>query len=157
MQMVTSKNQRRVETGTVYFQNKKYKGKILLKVYDKAHEVFESTGLEIPPLTRYELTVARGASLKDFDNPSLVFAHFIPQNLLKFDLDGLKLPWKAKDRINYDEHTEFIQTDLERLRFLIENQPSLRDLVSTAKTIHGGLNLLQLHIEKLSLLDADRH
>ena len=51
------------DTGTFYFQTKSYKGYQKLRVYDKANEVLTKKGIEIPPTTRYELSVARGASL----------------------------------------------------------------------------------------------
>lgn len=147
LQSVLSKNQNNISTGTTYFQNQKYKGTVKLRVYDKAHETFERCGILIPPKTRYELSVARGASLRDFECPDTLFFHFMPTKLLNAP-KGLE-PWKAKDRINYDEESKITMVDYERLKFIVENHPVLNDIVSQSLSVHGGSDFLKRHISKL--------
>ena len=144
-------------TGTVYFQNSKYKGTIKLKVYDKTHEVFQKTGKDIPSTTRYELSICRGASLKDFASPSSVFWHFLPTDLLKRPDEHKISSWKATERINYDDYTTPLSTDYERLKFLISNHPVLRDLILETQRVHGGDMLLKSQIEQMLSKNAFRH
>lgn len=135
------------QTGTAYFQNKSYKGTILLRVYDKAWEVLQRSGDTISPTTRYELTIHRGASLRDFSTPSTAFWHFLPDELLTAPNDVPK--WVATERIDYDEHNGSLTTDYERLRFLIQNCPSLVHLVEKASTVNGGSVLLEREIRSM--------
>lgn len=135
------------QTGTVYFQTKSYKGTILLRAYDKAWEQLQAHGVTIPPTTRYEVTVNRGASLKDFSRPDAVFWHFLPEGLLKRPA-GLP-DWSATERIDYDSHNGTRTTDYERLRFLIENSPALLQLVERAASVNGGSLLLEREIRAM--------
>jgi hypothetical protein len=147
----------KTKTGTVYFQNSKYKGTIKLKVYDKTHEVFQKTCTVIPSTTRYELSICRGASLKDFAQPTSAFWHFLPTELLKRPDESLIPKWKATERINYDDYTSPSPTDYERLKFLIENHPVLKQLIQETKRVHGGELLLKQQINSLLLTNAARH
>ena len=135
------------QTGTAYFQNKSYKGTILLRVYDKAWEVLQRSGDTISPTTRYEVTIHRGASLRDFSSPSAAFWHFLPTELLKSP-DNVP-EWSAIERIDYDEHNGSLTTDYERLRFLIQNSPALVSLVEKASTVNGGSLLLEQELKGL--------
>lgn len=135
------------QTGTAYFQNRNYNGTVLLRVYDKAWEQLQQRDSTISPTTRYELTVRRGASLRDFTNPDSVFWHFLPDGLLKRPESVSK--WLATDRIDYDAHNEVRTTDYERLRFLIQNSPALLQLAERASSINGGSVLLEREIRAL--------
>jgi hypothetical protein len=157
LQYILTQQCEKHRTGTVYFQNTKYKGTIKLKVYDKTHEVFQKTGKDIPSTTRYELSIGRGASLKDFNSPSSVFWHFLPTELLKRP-DQYKISsWKATERINYDEHSVFLKTDYERLKFLISNHPVLREIIVETRRVHGGDMLLKNQIADMLSKDVFRH
>lgn len=135
------------QTGTAYFQNKSYKGTVHLRVYDKAWEVLQRSGDTISPTTRYEVTIHRGASLRDFSSPSPAFWHFLPDGLLKSPESVSK--WSACDRIDYDKHNASNVTDYERLRFVIQNSPALMHLIAKAYTVNGGSVLLEQEIRGL--------
>ena len=134
-------------TGTAYFQTKSYRGTVLLRVYDKAWEQLQVHDVTIPPTSRYELTVHRGASLRDFSKPDAAFWHFLPEGLLK---RPTAVPaWSATDRINYDEHNGVRATDYERLKFLIQNSPALLQLAEKAASTTGGSLLLEREVRAL--------
>lgn len=134
-------------TGTAYFQNSTYKGTVKLRVYDKTHQMFQVFGETIPTTTRYELSVARGASLRDFSDPTSVFWHFLPHGLLEKP-SGIA-DWSAAERINYDDYADSLVTDYEKLRFLIQSSPALLDLVKKANTVNGGSTLLEREIRSM--------
>lgn len=146
LQYVTNQLETGKETGTCYFQTKKYKGTLKLRVYDKAYEQLQEFNRSIPPTTRYELTIGRGASLKDFSNPENAFWHFIPSGLLRKPVNMYTCKWVAKERIDYDDYLDSKTTDYERLKFLIHNSPALLQLVRSASTTTGGRVLLEREI-----------
>jgi hypothetical protein len=141
-------------TGTVYFQTNKYKGTIKLRVYDKAYEMLQSRNVVLTPTSRYELSVGRGASLRDFLHPSLAFWHFMPKELLTPPQRFNNLTWSAAERINYDDYTSPSSTDYQRLKFLIENHPVLLELVKASQSVTGGDLLLKRQIDDLLCSDA---
>lgn len=134
-------------TGTAYFQNRTYKGTVKLRVYDKTHQMFHEFGETIPTTTRYELSVARGASLRDFSDPSSIFWHFLPDGLLRKP-DGVPA-WRAAERIHYDDYADSLVTDYERLRFLIQSSPALVEIVKRANTVCGGSTLLERELRSM--------
>lgn len=72
------------ETGTWYVGHRST-SKVTARVYDKQHESFERRGEEIPPMTRYEITIKgqMGPSLRDAAEPERIFWHFASPTLLK--------------------------------------------------------------------------
>lgn len=136
-----------VTTGTVYFQNRTYQGNVKLRVYDKKEEVFDKHGEDIPPTTRYELSIGRGASLADFQNPTSIFWHYMPEDLLRPPSDVLIKPWSPTERVAYDDVDENHTTDYETLRFLIQNSASLRSLVDRCLSVNGGAELLVREVQ----------
>ena len=130
------------DTGTFYFQTKSYKGYQKLRVYDKANEVLTKKGIEIPPTTRYELSVARGASLRDFIDPTNLFFHYIPCELVRPTKGMVVQAWKPQQRIEYDETVTFLRTDYEEFKRMIENHPALLSILERATSVHGGSELL---------------
>lgn len=71
------------DTGTVYLG--KRSAEVRLTVYDKRQEVYANTRVDIGQmLLRYELRVTdkMGASLKDADNPTSMFWHFVAPDIL---------------------------------------------------------------------------
>ncbi len=147
LQYLLDQNSAGQYTGTVYFQSKSYKGTIKLRVYDKAHEQLEKSSVTIPPTTRYELTVSRGASLRDFACPDSIFWHFLPQGLLPKP-NGVP-SWSPTERIDYDQHSISRVTDYERLKYFIQNSPALVELVRKASQVNGGSVLLEREIKSL--------
>jgi len=136
-----------VQTGTTYFQSKGYSGYVFLRVYDKADEAFVKSGVELPPTTRYELTAKRGASLRDLENPMSLFWHYMPDKVLKCP-PHLQIPaWSPAERVEYDDIEESSPTDIETLRYLVENSSALQQLVKQAQSINGGDFILLRAVE----------
>lgn len=72
------------ETGTWYVGHRS-KGRITAKVYDKQNEMLVKRGVEIPPMTRYELTFKKdlGCTLRDAAEPERIFWQYAAPALLK--------------------------------------------------------------------------
>ena len=72
------------ESGTWYVGHRS-KGRVTARVYDKQLELLERRGLEVPPMTRYELTLRKdiGVTLRDAAEPDRVFWHYASPVLLK--------------------------------------------------------------------------
>lgn len=72
------------ETGTWYIGHRS-KGRITAKVYDKQNEMLVKRGVEIPPMTRYELTFKKdlGCTLRDAAEPERLFWQYASPALLK--------------------------------------------------------------------------
>lgn len=139
-------------TGTAYFQSKKYSGHIFLKVYDKTHEAASRLGLvghTLNPITRYELTVKRGASLKDLVNPSSCFWHFIPVELLRRPKEYNISSWSPTERVKYDESSSLGITDYAAFKHLVQNHQSLQQLVTKALSVNGGDVILKNELNRL--------
>lgn len=136
----------KTQTGTCYFQTKKYNGTVRLTVYDKAWEQLNEQSVVIKPTTRYEFRISRGASLRDFRDPTSMFWHFMPSDVLSKPKNVITYDWVASERISYDEFLDSKITDYQRLKFLIENSPALLQLVRQANTTTGGRQLLEREI-----------
>ena len=59
--------------------------KVSARVYDKQHEAMQKRGEELPPTTRYELTVRKDMkpSLRDVSEPTSIFWHYMGRTVLK--------------------------------------------------------------------------
>lgn len=137
----------KTDTGTVYFQNKSYKGHIFLRMYDKAFESLNRS-IAIPPTTRYELTIKRGASLRDLIDPSDLLFNYLPTELLSAPKTLSIKPWKPVERAQYDEDTPFLITDYEQFKSVLESHPGLNTLIEYSLTLNGGAGLLTRYIQK---------
>lgn len=135
-------------TGTAYFQNRNYKGTIFLRMYDKAHQSQNVLGYELSPTTRYELTVKRGACLRDVTNPDSMFWHFMPSDVLRKPPSLSVELWFASELVSFDKSLS-LSTDYEKLRYVIENSPSLLSIAKQASQTPGGVGLLQRTLERL--------
>lgn len=135
------------KTGTAYFQNSKYKGNVRLCAYDKTHQAHEALGLLLPPTFRYELRIFRGASLRDFIDPSDMFWHYMPEKLVKRPESVSVRSWSPSERVDYDSVEKASPTDYETLRFLIQNSVALRGLMEKASAVNGGVSLLHREID----------
>jgi hypothetical protein len=144
----------KTETGTVYFQNKSYKGHIFLRMYDKAFEALNRS-IVIPPTTRYELTIKRGASLRDLINPTDLLFNYLPTELLSSPKTLIVKPWKPIDRSKYDVEVESLITDYEQLKSILESHPGLNTIIEYACTLNGGSSLLTRYVEKCISANAE--
>jgi len=71
------------DTGTFYAGDRR-KNRVMARVYDKQHEVFERSKALIAPLTRYEITVKTDqATLRDVSAPAAIFWHYASPALLQ--------------------------------------------------------------------------
>jgi hypothetical protein len=71
-------------TGTVNIGG--YKNtKVSARIYDKQHEALQKRNQQIPPTTRYELTVRKDMkpSLRDVSDPTAIFWHYMGKTVLK--------------------------------------------------------------------------
>ncbi len=77
-----------VETGSVYIGSKH--ADVRLVVYDKRHERFKATGVDVGPLVRYELRLRSGAgvTLRDVAEPAAVFWHHMGRGTLSAPPDA---------------------------------------------------------------------
>ena len=137
----------KTDTGTVYFQNKSYKGHIFLRMYDKAFESLNRS-IAIPPTTRYELTIKRGASLRDLLDPSDLLFNYLPTELLSAPKTLVIKPWKPIERTQYDVTLTSNITDYEQFKSILETHPGLNTLIEYALTLNGGSKLLTRYIQK---------
>ena len=142
------------ETGTAYFQSKSYRGYVKLRVYDKIHEIACSTDdkavhtlLRSKSLTRYELTVSKGASLDDYARPDNIFWHYMPETVLKRPQNVSVAPWSPSERVPYDSVDKSSPTDYERLRAVLEQSQTLQQIVRNASSVNGGIGLLHRIID----------
>ena len=142
-------------TGTVYLQNRRYSGYIKIRVYDKTKEMLDK-GIEIPPTTRYEIEVHKGASLKDFCEPLSVFWHYMPSSILSKPKSSLIPSWEPTERIKYDDKPISHTTDYEQLRRLIQSSFALKSLATKSAQTNGGSRLLLRELEALLSLESRR-
>ncbi len=72
-----------VDTGTFYAGDRR-KNRVMARVYDKQHEIFERSKKLIGSLTRYEVTVKTDqATLRDVSAPAAIFWHYASPALLQ--------------------------------------------------------------------------
>lgn len=139
-------------TGTFYAGPLRYgKSKRSARVYDKRAEVLRRTGVDVGPLTRYEVTARKGvgASLRDAYDPLSLFWHIASPALLPAP-DGIPSwspfvgeLWAPGPRPVDDYH---------RLRSRVESSVDLDLLADLADRVTGGrLELLRLLRNKLGL------
>lgn len=145
---VINPSENNTETGTVYFQTKSYKGYQRLRAYDKANELFLKKGIEIPPTTRYELSVARGASLRDLIDPTNILFHYLPVELIRPPKGMVVQAWKPQQRVEYDESVTIYRTDYEELKRVIESHPALQNILERSSSVNGGPELLMRFIQQ---------
>lgn len=71
------------DTGTFYAGDRR-KNKIMARVYDKQHEIYERTKALVSPRTRYEVTVKTDQpTLRDVSQPAALFWHYASPSLLQ--------------------------------------------------------------------------
>ena len=116
-------------------------------MYDKAFEALNRSEIA-SPTTRYELTIKRGASLRDLVNPTDLLFNYLPVELLSPPKSLIVKPWKPVERASYDPPDISFITDYEKLKSILESHPGLNTLIEYACTMNGGSKLLTQYIEK---------
>lgn len=136
-----------VQTGTFYI-GQRGKGKVTARVYDKAHEAYENRKQELPPTTRFEITVGKDMfpSLRDAGSPESMFWHFASPSLLKRP-DGIP-DWEPTGSPDWTM-PDFLIEPAEVLKRRVENSSDLSALLSLAEQVGpGGLEYLRALIDK---------
>jgi len=138
-------------SGTFY-AGKGTKAKVTARVYDKQSERLSRAGIVTGPWTRYELTVRKGvgASLKDADNPTALFWHFMSPALLSCPGDVPE--WVPFDGELWGPGAPVVD-DYQRLRSHVSSCPALDSLMERADLLgpDGRLILLRLLRSRLGL------
>jgi len=121
------------KTGTWYAGNRR-DSEITCRVYDKAQEAHDKRGELMPPRTRCELTVKKGANptLRDAAEPERLFWHYMSPAILKRP-QGVP-EWSS----GWGEGWVMERTELlpaMRLKRRIEDSPELAALIELADSI----------------------
>lgn len=133
------------KTGTWYAGHRSA-AEITCRVYDKAHQLQATQGLEIPPRTRAELTVRRGCTLRDAFQPDRVFWHYMAPAILERP-SGVP-EWSSGWAEGWAmEKSELLPA--QRLKRLIERSPDLAAIVELADAVGpSGRSMALRLIEK---------
>jgi len=130
------------DTGTVYLGNRK--AEVWAKVYDKQNERLQNANQEIPPCTRYELSVSgkAGASLRDAHSPEAIFWNFM-SDVLPAPSDA---PEWFKGGQGFSLPPKVALLPAEALKRLIESSPHYDQIFALADRMgpHGYDYLLRL-------------
>jgi len=121
------------KTGT-WYAGHRGKSEITCRVYDKAQEALDKRGEVIPPRTRCELTVCKGASptLRDAAEPSRLFWHYMAPAILRRP-PGVP-EWSSGWAEGWVMHrSEFLPA--QALKRRIEESPELSALIELADSI----------------------
>jgi hypothetical protein len=146
-----------IETGTIYLGKKT--SDAYAKVYDKRHERFQATGIDIGhPLTRYELTATSrlGISLADAYTPDDLFWHFMG-NIMTPPLTAK--PW-VPGGTSYDLPPRVACLPAERLRRRIDSSVDLECMSLLAAEIGPeglklALRLIRDKLESIPIAELD--
>ena len=130
------------DTGTVYLGHRR--SEVWAKVYDKSKERFDNAGVDVPPCTRYELSVSgkAGASLRDAYSPAPMFWHFMT-NVLSGAPEGSE--WSPGSQ-GFTLPPNVALLPAESLRRLLESSPQFSQMLTLADQIgpHGCEYFLRL-------------
>ena len=121
------------KTGT-WYAGHRGKTEITCRVYDKAQEALDKRGELMPPRTRCELTVGKGASptLRDAAEPERLFWHYMAPAILKRP-EGVP-PWDSGWAEGWVmERAELLPA--QALKRRIEDSPELAALIELADSI----------------------
>lgn len=123
------------DTGTVYLGGRK--AEVWAKAYDKQQERMVNAGQEVPPCTRFELSVSgkAGACLKDAYSPEAIFWHFMSEVLPR----PPGAPEWVPGRQGFDLPPKVALLPAEALRRLVESSPQLQQMFSLSDAVgrHG--------------------
>ena len=141
-------------TGSVYLGSQD--STVSMRVYDKQHEAYTKRGEVLPPTLRWELTVQRevGATLRDADNPSPLFFHFMSPEFL--DKPKGMSDWLAHGE-QWSLQPAPARLPSERLASLLESSGDVARLIQIADDCgpEGRRYLLGLLRRRLGLSPGD--
>lgn len=139
-------------TGTFYAGPLRSRGLIVTaRVYDKSRERFDRTGVDVGPLTRFEVVCRKGSrvTLRDAYDPLSLFWHFAAPALLPLP-DGIP-PWSPFDGDTWAPGARTVD-DYQRLRSRVDASVDIDLLADLADKVTGGrLELLRLLRNRLGL------
>ena len=119
------------KTGTWYAGHRSA-AEITCRVYDKAQQLLDTRGEDIPPRTRAELTVRKGCTLRDAFEPSRVFWHYMAPAILERPSDVPE--WSSGWAEGWTmEKVELLPA--QRLKGLIERSPDLAAIIELADAV----------------------
>tara|TARA_R110002074_G_C12468667_1_gene660047 strand:- start:641 stop:1057 length:417 start_codon:yes stop_codon:yes gene_type:complete len=125
-------------------------------VYDKAHQLSETQGLDIPPRTRAELTVRKGCTLRDAYQPERVFWHYMAPAVLGRP-EGVP-DWSSGWAEGWVmERVELLPA--QRLKRLIERSPDLAAIVELSDAVGPmgrsmAMRLIEKRVRQASVLGS---
>lgn len=142
-------------TGTVNVGG--YKNtKVSARIYDKQHQMLEKFGEEIPPTTRFELTVRKdmSPSLRDVSEPTAIFWHYMGRSVLKAPkgIPSWEAGWGGEWSMVVEKPLVY-----EVVKAKIESNPELLRIFELADSMSGdgreiALNMIRRqHIERTQL------
>ncbi len=145
-------------TGTLYIGHTKGT-KVSARIYDKQLELIEKQGIDVPPRTRYELTIRKdmNPSLRDVIQPTAIFWHYMGKTLIKCPPEVPKWEpgWGGSWTMQVEKPLVF-----QVLKSKIESNPELQRIFELADSMSGdgreiALNMIKrVHLERgVSLTD----
>lgn len=143
------------KTGTWYAGHRSA-AEITCRVYDKAHQLSETQGLDIPPRTRAELTVRKGCTLRDAYQPERVFWHYMAPAVLGRP-EGVP-DWSSGWAEGWVmERVELLPA--QRLKRLIERSPDLAAIVELSDAVGPmgrsmAMRLIEKRVRQASVLGS---
>jgi len=129
-----------LDSGTYYIG--KRTAKVYARVYDKSHEAMQKRGEEIPfHLTRYELSICDGVTLRDVSEPAGAFWFYASPSLLKAPVSA---PAWEKREIDGWTYSKPDKLPAEVLEGYLERSCHLERMVEIADSIgpNGRRHLL---------------
>jgi len=116
-------NANQEETGTVYVGGKN--ARVSLAVYDKRQEQLVKGRPDPGPTIRYELRFRGGEdavplTLRDASDPTALFWHYIPEDILPAPRGALVPAWVKTDTVGYNLPPRTPRNDYDQLRRWVE-------------------------------------
>lgn len=139
-------------TGTWYAGHRSG-AEVTARVYDKAAQMLAKHDVDLAPTTRVELTVRKGATLRDVAQPTRIFWHYIAPAILPLP-DGIPAwdsGWAEGWHMN---RVEVLPAQMLRRR--IDHSPDLAALIELADSLgpHGRQLLVSWLTERVRPQDA---
>lgn len=138
-------------TGTINIGG--YKNtKVSARIYDKQAEAL-SRGIELPPRTRYELTVRKdmNPSLRDVSDPTRIFWHYMGKSVLKrpTGIPEWTSNWGGAWNMSFEKPLVY-----QVVKAKIESNPELLRIFELAETMSGQGRLDALNLIKREHVDV---
>lgn len=120
-----------LKSGTWYVGHRS-NAEITCRVYDKALQLLNTRGDDVPPRTRAELTVRKGCTLRDAFQPDRVFWHYMAPAIFERPSDVPE--WSSGWAEGWTmERIELLPA--QRLKALIERSPDLAAIIELADSV----------------------